>query len=313
MVHHPFNCDAVLMIAFGGPEKAQDVRPFLARVTRGRVPHQRLEAVARHYDLFGGKSPVNEVTRTQADALKKALFDRGVSVPVYVGMRNWHPLLEDTVLQMHRDGVERAVVQILSVFQSRSSWNDYQDALAKALAKTKARLRFSFADPPYDHPGFFQTMAANISRCLAGLEEDRRTGAHVVFTAHSLPLSDPEVKRYVRQIEWTAERVSRELEQQPNWQIAYQSRSGRPQDPWLTPDINETLEALAQKGVADVVVAPIGFVCDNIEVLYDLDTQARQTARRAGIGFCRAGTVGDDPRFIEALADLANRAAIGES
>ncbi|MBW2108591.1 MAG: ferrochelatase, partial [Deltaproteobacteria bacterium] len=233
-------------------------------------------------------------------------------VPVYVGMRNWHPLLEETVSQMHRDGVERAVVQILSVFQSQSSWNDYQNALAKAVNRIKPQISFSYADPPYDQPGFYHTMTENISRCLAGLEDARRPGAHILFAAHSLPLSDPDVKRYVRQIQWTAEQVSRELAH-PNWHIVYQSRSGRPQDPWLTPDINETLRELAAGGVSDVVAAPIGFVCDNIEVLYDLDTQARQTANRAGIGFSRARTVENDPRFIDALADLVTRAATTET
>ena len=299
--------DAVLMVAFGGPEKLDDVRPFLTYVTRGRVPWERLKTVASHYDIFGGKSPVNEVTQKQADALALALNSRGVSLPVYVGMRNWRPFLDDTVAKMNRDGIKQAAVVIMSVFQSSSSWNQYEQAIIDAIEKTGAKLDVFYAKPVFDHPGFLKTVAKNVLPYLSKIPRQDRDKACILFSIHSLPKSDSGVDLYVEQINHTASRVCRELNLN-EWKIAYQSRSGRPQDPWLEPDINDVLRDLADQRVKYVIVVPIGFVCDNIEVLYDLDTQARQTAKESGITFFRAKTVNDDPVFIDALADLVLRA-----
>ncbi len=301
-------CDSVLVIAFGGPEKPEDIRPFLARVTQGRVPAQRLETVARHYEHFGGRSPVNEVTFRQAEALKTTLKDQGIALPVYVGMRNWHPLLVDTVRQMSRDGVSRAVGMIMSVYQSRSSWDQYQSDVANAIAEAHADLSVVYTQPLFDQDGFIRTVSSRVRQCLEQIPPPDRDAAHVVFTAHSLPHSDPQAEVYARQVNHSAKWVAEALAHE-NWQVAYQSRTGRPQDPWLEPDVRDVLRELAGQGVKHVVAVPIGFVCDNIEVLYDLDIDAMNTAKEAGITFLRAKTVHDDQGFIDALADLVIKSA----
>jgi ferrochelatase len=295
--------DAVLVVAFGGPEKPEDVRPFLTRVTRGRVPLERLEAVAHHYDIFGGKSPVNEVTCNQAKALRKALANMGVSLPVYVGMRNWHPLLDDVVVQMKNDGIKRVAVVIMSVFQSNSSWDQYQTEVDRAVEKAGGDMALVYSRPVFDHPGFFKTVSKLVMEAMNGIPQAERHAACVLFTVHSLPHSDPGIDLYVEQIKRSAQLTANALHHEI-WHIAYQSRSGRPQDPWLEPDINDVLKNMVKRGVKHVVVVPIGFVCDNVEVLYDLDTQARQTAKEAGIAFFLAKTVSDDSNFINALAEL---------
>jgi ferrochelatase len=303
-------CDAVLVIAFGGPEKPEDIRPFLARVTQGRVPAQRLETVALHYEHFGGRSPVKEVTFRQAEALKTTLKDQGVPLAVYVGMRNCDPLVVDTVRQMSRDGVTHAVGIIMSVYQSRSSWDQYQSDVANAIAEAPADLSVAYTQPLFDQPGFIKTVSNRVRECLERIPPPDREAAHVLFTAHSLPHSDPQVAVYAKQVNHSARRVAETLAHE-NWQVAYQSRTGRPQDPWLEPDVRDVLRELGGRGVKHVVAVPIGFVCDNIEVLYDLDIDAMDTAREAGITFLRAKTVHDDQGFIEALASLVIRSARG--
>ena len=298
--------DAVLVIAFGGPEKLEDVRPFLTKVTQGRVPAERLDRVARHYELFGGKSPVNEITFRQAQALKATLKDQGTPLPVYVGMRNWHPLLEDTVQQMSRNGVHRAVGVIMSVYQSRSSWDQYKNDVDNAIARAGVDMRVEYTAPLFDQPGFMDAVANQVNHWLEQLPASDRHAAHVLFTAHSIPYSDPQVELYAKQVDRSAAFVATKIDH-ANWQRAYQSRSGRPQDPWLEPDVNDILRDLGASGVKHVVVVPIGFVSDNIEVLYDLDIEAMETAKLAGITLLRAKTVGDDQAFVNALADLVTK------
>jgi ferrochelatase len=302
--------DAVLLIAFGGPEKPEDVRPFLINVSQGRVPAERLEAVAHHYDLFGGKSPVNEVTFRQAQALKATLKNQGRPLPVYVGMRNWHPLLVDTVRQMSQDGVKKAVGLIMSVYQSRSSWDQYKTDVANAIAKAGVDLSVEYAGPLFDHAGFIEAASNQVKRCLEQLQQPDRQAAYILFTAHSLPYSDPQVELYTKQVDHSATLVAGSLDN-ANWKLAYQSRSGRPQDPWLEPDVNDVLRELGAVGVKHVVAVPIGFVSDNIEVLYDLDTQATETARQAGITFLRAKTVSEDQAFVNTLTDLVIKVTQG--
>ena len=298
--------DAVLVIAFGGPEKLEDVRPFLTKVTQGRVPAERLDRVARHYELFGGKSPVNEITFRQAQALKAALKDQGTPLPVYVGMRNWHPLLEDTMQQMSRDGAKRAVGVIMSVYQSKSSWDQYQNDVDNAIARAGVDMRVEYTVPLFDQPGFIEAVSNQVKHWLEQLPASDRHTAHVLFTAHSIPYSDPQVELYAEQVDRSAAFVAAKIDH-ANWQRAYQSRSGRPQDPWLEPDVNDILRDLGARGVKHVVVVPIGFVSDNVEVLYDLDTEAMETAKQAGITLLRAKTVGDDQVFVNALADLVTK------
>jgi len=304
--------DAVLVIAFGGPEKPEDVRPFLINASQGRVPAERLEDVARHYDLFGGKSPVKGVTFRQAQALKATLNNQGMPLAVYVGMRNWHPLLVDTVRQMSRDGSNRAVGLIMSVYQSKSSWNQYQTDVANAIAKAGVNLSVEYTGPLFDHPGFIEAASNHVMQCMEQLPAPDRQAAHILFTAHSIPYSDPLVELYARQVDHSATSVARKMDH-ANWQLAYQSRSGRPQDPWLEPDVNDVLRDLGARGVKHVVAVPIGFVSDNIEVLYDLDIQAMETARQAGITLLRAKTAKDDQVFIDALADLVTKVLVSYS
>jgi ferrochelatase len=298
--------DAVLMIAFGGPERPEDIRPFLARVTRGRVPAERLETVAHHYELFGGKSQVNEVTFRQAEALRTTLKDQGMPLAVYVGMRNWHPLLVDTLQQMGRDGVTRAAGMILSVYQSRSSWDQYQSDVANAITEAGVDLSVGYAEPVFDQPGFVKAVTTRVKECLEEIPPREREAAHVVFTAHSLPHSDPQVEVYAKQVDHSVTSVAKGLAHE-NCRVAYQSRSGRPHDPWLEPDVKDVLRDLGASGVKHVVAVPIGFVCDNIEVLYDLDIDAMATARQVGITLLRAKTVNDDQGFIDALAGLVTK------
>jgi ferrochelatase len=300
--------DAVIVIGFGGPEKIEDIRPFLNNVTQGRVPAERLESVARHYELFGGKSPVNEVTLRQAMALKATLKNLGMPLAVYVGMRNWHPLLVDTVRQMSHDGINRAVGLIMSVFQSKSSWDQYQTDVADAIAKAGVNLSVEYTEPLFELHGFIQAASNRVMQCLEQLPAPDRQAAHILFTAHSLPYSDPKVELYARQVDRSAKLVAGKLDH-ANWKLAYQSRSGRPQDPWLEPDVNDVLQELGARGVKHVVVVPIGFVSDNIEVLYDLDIEAMDTARQAGINLLRAKTVCDDQLFVNGLADLVTKVA----
>lgn len=308
MTKKPNPFDAVLVIAFGGPEKIEDIRPFLTKVTQGRVPAERLENVARHYELFGGKSPVKEITFRQAEALRATLEKRDMPLPVYVGMRNWHPFLTDTVRRMSQDGVKRAVGVIMSVYQSRSSWGQYQADVANAIAETGVDLSVSYTQPLFDQGGFIQTVSNRVRECLEKAPEPDRKEAHILFTAHSLPYSDPQVELYAKQVHASATLVSNNLNH-ADWQLAYQSRSGRPQDSWLEPDINDVLRNLQSRRVKHAIAVPIGFVCDNIEVLYDLDVEAKETATQAGITLLRAKTVNDDQVFVNGLADMVTRAA----
>jgi ferrochelatase len=293
--------DAVLMIAFGGPERMEDVRPFLSTVTQGRVPQERLASVARHYELFDGRSPVKEVTFRQAEALKGELERHGTPLKVYVGMRNWHPFLRETIGRMKKDGTARAAGLIMSVFESKASWDQYQTDTARAVAEAGADLFITYCAPFYDQAGFLKAVSKRTASCLKGIPEPARARACLLFTAHSLPCSDPKAVLYSQQVYSAAAHVAKDLNH-AFWKIAYQSRSGRPQDPWLEPDANDLLQNLAAEGVAHVVAVPIGFVCDNIEVLYDLDVQVARTAKEVNLAFLRAETVGDDPIFIEGLA-----------
>ncbi|MDY6951044.1 MAG: ferrochelatase [Thermodesulfobacteriota bacterium] len=295
--------ETALVIAFGGPDKREDIRPFLTQVTKGRVPLERLEAVARHYELFEGKSPVREVTCRQAEALETMLRDRGRPAAVYVGMRNWHPFLNDTISQMKGDGIRRAVAVIMSVYQSRSSWDQYKEEVAHAVEQAGGGLDFAYTEPLFDQPGFLEAVSSRVRLCLEEIPLPHRQSAHILFTAHSLPFSDPQVQIYEKQVNDSAASVAGLLKH-PHWQAAYQSRSGRPQDPWLEPDVNAVLKELGAQGVKHVIAVPVGFVCDNIEVLYDLDIEAMDTAKKAGITLHRAKTVGNHQVFIEALARL---------
>jgi ferrochelatase len=300
--------DAVLLIAFGGPERPEDIRPFLELVTAGRrIPRERLEEVAHHYELIGGRSPLGELTRRQADGLRDALARAGAPLPVHVGMRNWRPFLRDALADMRARGRRRALGIILSSLQTEASWERYVEDVRAARAEVGAGAPEVVYAPPWaDHPLFTDCMAARAHEALDRLPGPRRAAAHVVFTAHSVPVAMAAGSPYAGQLEAAGRRIAARLGA-ARWSVAYQSRSGPPGEPWLEPDIAGALRALAQEGVRDVVVAPIGFVCDHVEVLYDLDVEAAAVARALGLGFERAQAANDHPAFIAMLADLVRQ------
>jgi len=304
--------DAVLLIAFGGPTAEHEIRPFLANVTRGRpIPPARLEEVAHHYEKMGGRSPLNELTLRQAEALRARLAADGLDLPVHVGMRNWHPYLAETLRSMRAAGVERVLGVILSAHDSEAGWQRYVADVASAQSEIRAAgetcPEVAFAPNWHDERGYVTASAARLTTAMADIPVSERARTPLVFTAHSIPTGMASASKYVAQFRRSAELIAAEIGHE-RWQLAYQSRSGRPEDPWLEPDVNAAIEQLAAGGDKRVVVAPIGFVCDHVEVLYDLDDEARATAARCGVELLRAGTVADHPDFIAMLAALVERA-----
>jgi protoporphyrin/coproporphyrin ferrochelatase len=302
--------DSVLLVAFGGPERPEDIRPFLQNVAAGRpIPPARLEEVARHYEIIGGRSPLNALTRRQADALGAALAARDGALPVWVGMRNWHPYLHETLAEMKDRGRRRAVVLILSSLQTEASWARYVEHVAAAREKVGPDAPEVVVAPPWsDHPRFLDAMASRARAALEAVDPARRVAARLVFTAHSVPVAMAAGSPYAAQLEAAARAITARLGR-AEWTLAYQSRSGSPRDPWLEPDVTAVIRALAREGARDVVVVPVGFVCDHVEVLYDLDVEARQVAEAAGMRFHRAAAANDHPDFIAMLADLVGRVA----
>jgi len=298
-------CDSVLLIAFGGPEKMEDVPPFLDNVLRGRpVPPDRLEEVVRHYECFDGLSPLNAITFRQAEALRNRLQQEGSPLPVYVGMRNWHPYLAETLERMGADGVTNAIGCILSAQQSEAGWERYKTNVADARQQVGAAApAVTFTAGWSQHALFIEAVADLTTMALAEVPAGCRTATPLVFTAHSIPTAMPSIKTYISQIKTGAGLVAQRIGH-GRWTIAYQSRSGPALVPWLEPDIGEVLKKLASNGASNVVVVPIGFVCDHVEVLYDLDTEAKRIAQRCGLNMVRAQTVNDHPVFIQMMADV---------
>jgi len=302
---HPF--DAVLIVSFGGPEKRDDVIPFLENVLRGRhVPRQRMLEVAEHYYQFGGVSPINAHVRELMECLRIDLDRRGIDLPLFWGNRNWHPLLPDTLREMSDAGCHHALGLVLAAYGSYSSCRQYLDNIAEARqavgphAPVVEKIRLF-----YNHPGFIEATAEQVRSALDQVPSERRAQAHIACTAHSIPTSMAQSCEYVAQLTETCRLVTESLGiGSERWRLVYQSRSGRPQDPWLNPDICDHLTQLARQDVQDVVIAPIGFLSDHIEVLYDLDEQAGETAATLGLNMVRAATVGVHPLFVRMLGDL---------
>ncbi|HEU5348281.1 MAG TPA: ferrochelatase [Ktedonobacterales bacterium] len=297
--------DAILLVSFGGPEDLDDIMPFLENVLRGRnVPRERMLEVAHHYELFGGVSPINQQNRDLIAALRESLDAHGIDLPVYWGNRNWHPLLPDTLRQMARDGKRHALAYITSAYSSYSGCRQYLEDIERAQSEVgRDAPQVSALRKFYNHPDFIRANAERVRAALATIAEPQRSSAVVVFTAHSIPLSMAQNSRYVSQLRETARLVAGELNL-PRWELAYQSRSGPPSQPWLEPDIGDTLRVLKSEGVNAVVVAPIGFLSDHVEVLYDLDVEARQLADELGLTMARAQTVGTHPAFVEMIRQL---------
>jgi protoporphyrin/coproporphyrin ferrochelatase len=305
--------DAVLLVSFGGPEQPDDVLPFLRNVTRGRgIPEQRLREVGEHYFRFGGRSPINDQNRALLAELRARL-----DVPVYWGNRNWSPYLSDTVREMTVDGVRRAVAIMTSAYPSYSGCRQYLDNIADARAGVGDDApRIDRLRHYANHPGFVDSFTDACAEALEGLPED----AALAFVTHSIPLamndnSGPAGGAYVAWHNDVAEQISLALERRTGrsrrTDLVYCSRSGPPQVPWLEPDVSDHLEDLAKSGASGVAVAPIGFVSDHMEVVYDLDTEAAQTAAKLGLPMARAATPGSGERFVTMLCDLvAERAAV---
>jgi ferrochelatase len=308
--------DAVLLVSFGGPDGPDDVMPFLENVLRGRnVPKERMLEVAEHYHHFGGKSPINEQNLALLAALRDELGRRGPNLPVYWGNRNWHPLLGDTLRQMADDGVRRAVAFVTSAYSSYSGCRQYRENIAAAAAPLGDRApQIDKIRVFFNHPGFVQPMANRVRRALDSLSgrptpgqgsgaEGISSPATVLFTAHSIPTSMADGCRYVAQLT-EASRLVAEHAAAPAWRLVFQSRSGPPTQPWLEPDICDAIRELHAGGGRQLVIAPIGFISDHMEVLYDLDTEAADLCRELGIEMVRADTVGTDPAFVAMVRDL---------
>ena len=278
--------DALLIVSFGGPEKHEDVIPFLENVLRGRnVPRERMLEVAEHYYHFDGRSPINDQNRALIEALRPV-----IKMPIYWGNRNWHPMLADTVRQMQDDGIKKAVAFVTSAFGSYSGCRQYIEDIEKA----RGELRIDKIRPFSAHPKFIEAMTDRVRAALKQLPHGR-----LVFTAHSVPLSMAESSPYVRELEQACRAVAGNAE----WKLVYQSRSGPPGQPWLEPDIGAYLREIH----SDVVIVPIGFLSDHMEVLYDLDTEARAVCEELGVKMVRAGTAGTHPAMIEMIAEMVEQ------
>jgi ferrochelatase len=297
--------DALLVLSFGGPEGPDDVIPFLENVTRGRgVPRERLLEVADHYHHFGGASPINAQNRALIAALETELAAHGRRLPIYFGNRNWHPLLADTLAQMRDDGVKRMLVFVTSAFSSYSGCRQYREDLERATAAIgEGAPEWDKIRVFYNHPGFLEAMADRMREALARFPDTSRDAIEVVYTAHSIPMAMARSSAYESQLR-EASRVVSELAGISRYQLAYQSRSGAPHVPWLEPDILDVLDQLHEQGTTNVIVAPIGFISDHLEVLFDLDEEAAERAAELGMAFVRAGTVGTHPRFVTMIREL---------
>ncbi|MEN3584367.1 ferrochelatase [Streptomyces sp. ZYX-F-203] len=323
--------DALLLLSFGGPEGPDDVVPFLENVTRGRgIPTERLKEVGRHYFLFGGVSPINDQNRALLSALREDFAEAGLDLPIYWGNRNWEPYLTDTLRDMVRDGRRRVLTLATSAYASYSGCRQYRENLADAAAA----LRAEGLEPPaidklrhfFNHPGFIEPMIDGVLSSLADLPEEVRDGAHIAFTTHSVPTAAADTSgpaeghggggAYVRQHLDVARSIADAVRERTGvahpWRLVYQSRSGAPHIPWLEPDICDHLEDLHGAGVPAVVMAPIGFVSDHMEVRYDLDTEAMAKAEELGLPVRRSATVGADPRFVAGIRDLVVERASAE-
>jgi protoporphyrin/coproporphyrin ferrochelatase len=305
--------DAFLLVSFGGPEGPDDVMPFLHNVTRGRnIPAERLAGVAEHYYTFGGVSPINQQCRDLLAAVRADFAASGLSLPVYWGNRNWAPYLTDTVRAMADDGVRRAVAFVTSAYSSYSSCRQYLDDIERARAAVgPGAPQIDKIRRFFNHPGFIEPFADNARAALATLPAEVRGDAHLVFTAHSIPVAMAEASgpgeggRYVPELAEAARLITERTGAGAHpWSLVYQSRSGPPSQPWLEPDVRDHLGKLAKSGTGAVVVIPVGFVSDHMEVRHDLDVEAAETADSLGLAFARAATPSTSPRFASMITEL---------
>ncbi len=289
--------DHILMIGFGAPEKQKDIPEFLRIVTKGTpVPEERLKAVEHHYEAIGGGSPYTKHAAKIAEGLKQKLAAQSISLPVFTGMRNWHPFLKETLAEIKSRGLRKGIGVVLASHRSDASWDKYLRNVEEAKKEAGAEVQYDYLGPWYDHPGFIAAQAERV-------RDVKGDGAHLLFTAHSIPVEMAEKSSYAEEIRISSELTAKQLNQ-TEWSLAYQSRSGNPRQPWLGPDVNSIFPELASGGVKTAVLVPIGFLCENAEVLYDLDIEAKAEAEKQGVRYLRASTVMDHPSFIAALAEL---------
>jgi ferrochelatase len=297
--------DALLVVSFGGPEGMADVMPFLRNVLRGRnVPDERLREVAKHYELFNGVSPINEQNRNLISALQDELRRHGPDLPIYWGNRNWKPYISEALQQMKEDGIENALAFFTSAYSSYSGCRQYRENIEQAMLEVGSDVpRVQKLRVFYNHPGFIEPNVEALNTALSAIPASRRNAAQIAFTAHSIPSSMSAGCDYLVQLQETCGLVA-DAAHRDRWKLVFQSRSGPPTQPWLGPDICDHLRELHSEGVSDVVVAPVGFISDHLEVIYDLDTEAQQLASELGINMVRATTVGTHPRFIQMVREL---------
>jgi ferrochelatase len=304
--------DALLVVSFGGPEREEDVLPFLENVLRGKnVPRERMLEVAEHYYHLGGKSPINSQNRALIAELEDELSVYGVDLPVYRGNRNWHPMLADTLRRMQADGVRNALAFATSAFGSYSGCRQYLEDIDRAREAVGPGAPEVHKLPPFhNRPGFLAAMADRVRTALGAIPVERRASAPLLYTAHSIPLSMAESSPYVAQLQESCGLVSKAVGHPGS--LVYQSRSGPPTQPWLEPDVCDRIRQLhAGGGLTDLVLAPIGFLSDHMEVLYDLDTEAANLCRELGVNMVRAGTVGVHPAFLVMIREMIVEASAG--
>lgn len=293
--------DHILLIGFGGPTRPEEVRPFIENVTRGiPIPEERLKEVEQHYQAVGGVSPYNEWAQRLSEKIREKLLEQGIKLPVFLGMRNWNPFLKETIASIKQKGLKQGIGVILAPHRSEASYDKYLRAVEEAKQATHAgEIVYEYLPPWFDHPGFIQAQA------------DAMTGAKnapVIFTAHSIPLEMAQKSHYVEEVTRSSELVAQKLGI-TKWRIAWQSRSGPSTrsgqaQPWVEPDVISVIKEYKDKGEKAVMLVPIGFLCDNVEILYDLDIESKETAKKIGIGYQRASTVNDCPQFVAMFAEL---------
>ena len=307
--------DAILLVSFGGPEGPNEVMPFLENVLRGKnVPQERMLEVAKHYEQFGGVSPINEQCRQLVAALEIELSVHGPQLPIYWGNRNWNPLLSETLQQMADDGVKHALAFFTSAFSSYSGCRQYHEDIVRASEQVGDRApEIDKLRAFFNHPGFLEPLIEATRECLKKTPSDRRDQTPLLFTAHSIPMAMADNCRYVDQLNESCRLVA-EAVGHANWELVYQSRSGPPQQPWLEPDICDRIEQLHKSGesLAHLLILPIGFISDHLEVLFDLDIEAQQLCDKLGITLERVPTVGTHPRFVQMIRELITERLVDE-
>lgn len=298
--------DHILLVGFGGPEKPEDVWPFLLEVTKGtNIPEVRLKSVEHHYELVGGKSLYNEYTRDLAGKIKEVNAGKGINLPVYIGMKNWNPFMRNTIAEIKKNGHKRGLAVVLAPHRSDASWEKYLRCVNENLKEAGAEndLSYEYLKPWYDNRNFTGAQADEMSTVLRTLTSEEKNGLHVIFSAHSIPVEMAERSSYVQEFQSSSRLVAEELGLD-SWEIAYQSRSGNPRQPWLEPEVCSLFDKVKADGKKGVMVVPVGFWCDNVEVLFDLDIEAKAEAEKKGLKFWRVPTVGHHPKFSELFSQM---------